>query len=173
MWFEFVIRNIQILKNITVAHLSDVIKHGQDAHLQSGDWHLVSPWAVVSNSSPDVSVSLIHLPVELTTAELAEVVLLEYAHALLDFCGESLDLKLGLLGVLFSDWNFAFVWPVPGGKNLDVEVYVDHGVTWALLELLHPLLGHFDVLEHDLESLSKLETALFFQLFDDFSLGIL
>lgn len=60
-----------------------------------------------------------------------------------------------------------------GGQHLDVEIDGDHGVAWALFELLHSLLGHLDVLEHHFQSLGELEAALLLQFLDNLSLSVL
>lgn len=49
-------------------------------------------------------------------------------------------------------------------QNFYVEIQGEHLITRALFEILHTLLRHLDVLEHDFKSLSKLETTLLFQL---------
>jgi hypothetical protein len=124
--------------------------------LKGADRHFVSSGAVISDSGSKLCVALIHFPVELPATEFAQVVLLKHAHALLDLSWEPLDFELGLLlRVVLSHWQLALIGPMSGGQHLDVEIDGDHGVAGALFELLHSLLGHLDVLEHDLQSLVK------------------
>ena len=69
-------------------------------------------------------------------------------------------------------WNSALVWPVTSCKNLAVEIDAYHLMTRTFLELLHSLLRHLDVFEHNLESLSKLETTFLLKLLDNLTLSI-
>lgn len=168
------LRNIHVLQQVLICDLSDIIKHGQNNHLKSADRHFISSGAIISDSSSKLCVALIHFPVELPATEFAQVVLLKHAHALLDLSWESLDFELGLLlRVVLSHRQFALIGPMSGGQHLDVEIDGDHGVAWALFELLHSLLGHLDVLEHHFQSLGELEAALLLQFLDNLSLSVL
>ena len=82
-----------------VAELPLIIEHHENAHLVRRDCHFVLLVAVLSDSRPQVSLSLIEFPVQLAAIELGHVVLLVDAHALLDFerQGDGLDGVVRLL----------------------------------------------------------------------------
>ena len=70
-------------------------------------------------------------------------------------------------------WVTALVRPVAGGQYLHIQVNLESLTAGTLLEVLHPLLGHLDILEHYLESMSKVVPALLLQLLHHFLLSVL
>lgn len=63
--------------------------------------------------------------------------------------------------------------PISSGQHFHIEIDCNHGVTLTLLELLHPLLRHLDILEHNLKPLRKLEPTFLLDLFYDLPLCVL
>ncbi len=97
--------------------------------------------------------------------------MLEDTHALFDSLWD-LD-EINLLQTLILGRRVAtFVWPVTGGEHFYVQINGKLLAAGALSEVLHPLLGHLNILEHYLEPLGKLKPALFFQLLDNLLLRI-
>ena len=122
------------------------------------DAHLV-PLSVGPDSSSDLSITLVEFPVQLPPREFAHVVLLEDAHGLLDLGWDAHNVDLAHALVLGGGIS-AFIWPVSGGQDLNIDIKIEHLVRCRSFKILHPLLGHLDVFEHDLESLSELEATL-------------
>ena len=150
-------------------HVLRVEQH-QEAHLVRGYRELILP-AIDSDFSPQISLSLVEFPVNLSPGELGQVVLLVDAHAM-SYLGRQRDdvdsvATLTLLGRVSR-----LVGPVSCGKHFDVQVQVNGVRKRRLSEVLHPLLRHLDVSEHDFESLGEIEATLLFELLNDLLLGI-
>ena len=170
------VSDTHVLKELSVSHLWVFVKHCKDHHLQSTNGNLISSRTILTNFCSEFCTSLVELPVELPSCELGEIVLFEHWHALLDLYWQFLNfnrLHLLTIHIMVNLWNSTLIRPVPSSQHLTIKIYGYHLVTGRLFELLHSLLWHFDILEHNFESLSELETAFFFQLFDHFTLCIL
>ena len=63
--------------------------------------------------------------------------------------------------------------PVSSRQYLDRELTCELLKKGGILELLHRILAHLDIFEHDLDLLSELKAALLFELKDHVPLSIL
>lgn len=66
MGLQLLLGDVHLCCDILVGHRLAVVEHVQDAHLKGTYGELVLFGAVVANLGFDLSVPLIHLPVELT-----------------------------------------------------------------------------------------------------------
>lgn len=82
-------------------------------------------------------------------------------------------MRVDIAVILILSDLLILIWPISSGQHFDIEIDGNHGVTLTLLELLHPLLRHLDILEHDLKPLRELEPTFFLDLFDDLPLSVL
>lgn len=160
------------LDEVMVRHFLLLVEKHQDAHLVSGDGHLVLFGALVAYFGSDFGIALVEFPVELAAREFGHVVLLEDTHALLDLRRDLNEINL-LEALILGRGVSAFVRPVASCEDFYVQIDGDLLAAGALSEVLHPLLRHFDILEHDLKPLSKLEPTLFLELLDHLFLSVL
>lgn len=84
MRFEIYVTYLHILNEVMIGDYLVFVEEHQNAHLVSTDAHFVALGPVVSDLRSDFSVSLVELPVKLSTRKLAQIILFENAHTLLN-----------------------------------------------------------------------------------------
>lgn len=173
MALEVCFINLKELQQVSVSDVRALfaVEHHQNAHLVCADTYFVPFSSIVANSCSYLSKSLIELPLELPTTELAHVVLFENTHALLYFWRQTQKIGFVLL-LLLLRWASTFIWPMTCCQNLNLEIKSNHLSTRRFFELDVSLFRHFDVFEHHFQPLCKLEATLFFQLLDHLLLCI-
>lgn len=155
-----------------VVYFWPLVEKHQDAHLVGGHRHFIPLGTIVANSCANLRLPLVEFPVELPSCELCHVVLLVDAHTILNLGWNGYEIN-HVKGTVLLRWVTALVWPVAGGQYLHIQVNLESLTARTLLEVLHPLLGHLDILEHYLESMSKVVPALLLQLLHHFLLSVL
>ena len=168
--FQILIWDLHVLDQVMISDLWAIIEKHKNAHLVGWNRHLIS-LSIASNSCSYLCMSLIQLPMELSTRKFWHVILLKDTHALF-YLWRNLNNFNFLQWLILLCGISTLVRPVARGQYFNIKINLKHLKTWTFLEVLHSLLRHFDVFEHNFKSLSELEAAFFFEFLYYFFLGI-